>query len=85
LLGFPAYSNADMSVARTQGSASNCADVYFGKWSSLIIGDLLGINISASEHVNFTSDQIVLRMIKRTGILVGVPADFTVAVGAKIA
>lgn len=85
LLGFPAYSNADVSVGRTQGSATNCADVYFGKWSSLIIGDLLGINISASEHVNFTSDQIVLRMIKRTGILVGVPADFTVAVGAKIA
>jgi len=79
LLGFPAYSNADTSITRAKGTLTDGTIVYFGNWRSLIIGDLLGISFASSEHVNFKEDQVVLRMIKRTAIMVGVPLNFSIS------
>ncbi len=86
LLGYPLYAHAELLTNRTQGGASNCSNLYFGPFGhGMIFGDLLGMQFGVSEHVNWTTGQLSLRMLKRTAILVGVAGDFTVGTEFKIA
>lgn len=86
LHGFPIYAHSEIDVARTVGSAGNCSNMYFGPWkNAVIIGDLLGLLFGVSEHTQWATGQLDLRMIKRTAGLVGVPTAMTKQTGLKIA
>lgn len=86
LHGFPAYGHSEIAVNRTVGSATNCSVGYFGPWkAAVIIGDLLGLTFGVSEHTQWATGQLDLRMIKRTAGLVAVPEALTKQTGLKIA
>lgn len=79
LLGFPAYAHAELSITLTEGGQSDVGHIYFGPFGhGMIFGDLMGVQFGVSEHVNWTTGQLSLRMLKRTAILVGIPSDFTI-------
>lgn len=84
--GFPIIEHSEIKVDRTVGSGTNCSNMYFGPFRrAVIIGDRLGINFGVSEHTQWATGQLDLRMIKRTAVLVAVPADLTKQTGLKIA
>ncbi len=84
LQGYPVYTSDEILVNRVLTTSSDCSNIYFGAFGhGMIFGDLLGLTFGASEHVNWTSAAISIRMLKRTAILVGVPADFTRQVGVR--
>jgi len=86
LLGYPVWSTDVIRVDRTVGTLTTAGNVYFGPWGhGMIYGDLIGIMFGVSEHVLWNTAQLVARLIKRTGILVGVPADFTKYTGVNAA
>ena len=78
ILGYPVWTSDTMSVGRTQGSSTDATNVYFGPpFDSTLIGDLTGLDFAVSEHAAFHNAQLSLRLLKRTGILVTVPAAMT--------
>lgn len=83
LQGYPAYSHDQLLTNRAVGTSGNvCANMYFGPFqTSCIIGDLLGLTFGVSEHTNWSNGLLDLRMLKRTGILVAVPANMTKQTG----
>ncbi len=86
LHGFPLYSHSEIKTDRVVGSGTNCSNVYFGPWGmGYYLGDLLGLSFAVSEHTQWATGQLDLRMIKRTGGLVAIPQAFTVQTGVKIA
>lgn len=85
LLGFPYYTSDEISVTVTQGANSDTSRVYFGPWGhGFIIGDLLGLQFAVSEHILFDKFQLMFRLLKRTAMLVAIPADFTKMLGARV-
>ena len=86
LHSFPIIGHDQLAVNRVVGGGSNCSNMYFGPWkSSVIIGDLLGLSFAVSEHTQWATNQLDLRMLKRTASLVSVPENLTKQTGLKIA
>jgi len=86
MLGYPVWTTDVIRVDRTVGTLTTAGNVYFGPWGhGMIFGDLVGIMFGVSEHVLWNTAQLVARLIKRTAILVGVPADFTKYTGVNAA
>lgn len=84
--GFPMFEHSEINVDRTVGSSDNTSNMYFGPWrSAVVIGDLLGLQFGVSEHTQWATGQLDLRMIKRTAGLVAVPKAMTKQTGLKIA
>jgi len=85
ILGFPVYTTEQISTTRTVASDTDGSNIYFGPFQQgMIFGDLLGLTFDVSEHVAFNTAQLAMRLLKRTAILVGVPAYFTKCTGVKI-
>ncbi len=83
LLGYPLKTHSVIVTNRTQGINNDCSNAYFGPFRWIIFGDRTGISFGVSEHVNWTTDKLSVRMIKRTGILVALPAAFTKLIGLR--
>ena len=84
--GFPIFEHSEIQIDRTVGSGTNCSNMYFGPWrGAVVIGDLLGLQFGVSEHTQWATGQLDLRMIKRTAGLVAVPDAMTKQTGLKIA
>jgi HK97 family phage major capsid protein len=81
LLGFPVFTSDTISIARTIGTSTDSANIYFGPMGNfnMIFGDLRGWEVESSDQhsTNFAKWLITIRAFKRMGILVGVPANFT--------
>lgn len=86
LHGFPLYTHSELLVNRVVGtSGAVCSNVYFGPWrTGVIIGDRLGMQFGVSEHTQWATGQLDVRMIARAGALVGVPSAMTKQTGVKI-
>lgn len=85
MLGFPVYLSDQPSITRAY-TTNDGSTIYFGPFgSSLLVGDLGGISFGLSEHAHFQSNQIGARVVKRTGLLVGIPANFTKLIKCKAA
>jgi len=78
LLGYPAFVHSGIKSDRTKGSGTTLTNLYFGNWKKLIIGDLLGLTFATDPYSLFSNDQVKVRVIKRTGAVVGVPKSFVV-------
>ena len=78
VLGVPCFLHGGILTNRTKGTGANLTNIYYGNWQKLIIGDLLGLTFATDPYSLFTSDEIQLRVTKRTGIVVGVPKAFTI-------
>lgn len=74
LLNYPAISTT--AISRTRGTSSNESYIYFGNMSGMVIGDRSGTRFDVDPYGLFTTAQIRLRIIKRTGIVVWVPSMF---------
>jgi len=85
LLGYPVYTSEQ--IATNNGTGTNEAYVYFGPFGSyhMVFGDLMGFEVAASEQFKFSSFQIAVRGLKRTGILVAVPSAFTIYKNVTVA
>lgn len=84
LLGFPAFTTDQISITRTVGASTDCSNIYFGPFRlGMIFGDRTGVTFGLSEHVAWNTDQIALKVTKRTAIVVGVPSAFTKQTGVK--
>jgi len=88
LLGFPVFTEDQIDIGRTVGTSDDTTNIYFGPMDgfSMIYGDLLGLEFASSDsHASqFASWQITTRALKRTGILVGIPANFAVQTGVRM-
>jgi HK97 family phage major capsid protein len=78
LLGRPFKSLSGILKNRTNGTGTNQTNIYFGPPRTIIFGDRLGFTVDLNPWGKFQSFQIDIRGLKRTGILVGVPAAWTV-------
>jgi HK97 family phage major capsid protein len=75
LLGFPAFATAAISRLRT----ANDTTVYFGNPAGIVIGDRTGstFDVNPWAGTEFKAGQVLMRLIKRTGITIWVPSMFT--------
>lgn len=71
--GVPAYLTSVISKVRT----ANDTTAYHGDPSYIVIGDRMGTQFDVDPYGLFTTAQIRLRILRRTGILIWVPAYFT--------
>jgi HK97 family phage major capsid protein len=78
LQGYPAFVHNGILTNRTKGTGTALTNIYFGNFSKLIFGDLLGIQFDVDPYGLFNSDSVRVRVKKRTAILVGVPSAFTI-------
>jgi HK97 family phage major capsid protein len=74
LVGFKYDEHSGLLTNRTVGTGTNRTNIYFGPPQTIIFGDLLGFSIELNPWSKFSSFQIDIRGLKRTGILVGVPS-----------
>lgn len=81
ILGFPVEVVSSLSVAITRGSTGNTANAYFGPPNTVLFGDRMGIRWDVSDAPNWATYEIDARLIKRTGIVTGVPTAWTKLVG----
>ena len=79
LLGFQAM--ATTAISRTRGTSTNEAYIYFGNTSGIVLGDRAGTRFDVDPYGLFTTAQIRLRIIKRTGIVIWVPSMFCKTTG----
>lgn len=75
--GFPVFLSTAILTNRTVGTGTNRTNLYFGPPQSIIFGDLLNFRIDLNPYSKFSTYQIDVRGIARTGILVGVPSAWT--------
>lgn len=66
-------------IARNRGGGTNETTAYFGKPQYIVIGDRLGttFDVNPWSETEFKKGQILLRLVRRVGILVWVPGHFT--------
>jgi HK97 family phage major capsid protein len=77
ILGFPYRVHSGLRTNVTAGTGTTLSNIYFGPPQTIIFGDLLGFSIELNPWAKFSSFQIDIRGLKRTGILVGVPSAWT--------
>jgi len=78
LMGYPAFVHSGIKSDRTKGVGTALTNIYFGNWKKLIIGDRLGLTFATDPYSLFTTDTVRVRVVKRTGCVVGVPKSFVV-------
>lgn len=84
LQGFRAYSHDQILINRTVGTSTDCSNMYFGPWSvAVIVGRLLGMQFGVSEHTQWATGQLDLRMISRDAVLVAIPEAMTKQTGLR--
>lgn len=89
ILGFPVFTSDQIATTRVVGSSGAvCSNIYFGPMDTfnMIYGDLLGMQFASTDtHAStFATFQITIRALKRMGILVGIPKNFTKQTGVKL-
>lgn len=77
LLGFPYRVHSGLRTNVTAGTGTTLCNMYFGPPQTIIFGDLLGFSIELNPWSKFSTFQIDIRGVKRTGILVAVPSAWT--------
>jgi len=75
LLGVPTY--ATSVILRNRGAGTNETTAYHGNPAFIVIGDRMGTQFDVDPYGLFASAQVRLRLLRRVGILVWVPAYFT--------
>lgn len=75
--GVPTFPTS--SILRNRGGGTNETTAYHGDPSYLVIGDRAGVQFDLNpwSETEFKKGQVLLRVIRRVGILVWVPAYFT--------
>jgi len=76
LMGYPAFVHSGINQARTKSTGTALTNFYFGNWKKLILGDRLGLTFATDPYGLFTTDSVRVRVVKRTGCVVGVPKAF---------
>lgn len=71
------------SLSRTLVYKTSSTNIYFGPPSKIIFGDIAGMQFDIDPFSNFQKVLTNIRVIKRTGIAVAVPAAFTILHGVK--
>lgn len=66
-------------ISRVRGGGTNETTAYFGKPQFIVIGDRLGttFDVNPWSETEFKKGQILLRLVRRVGVLVWVPGYFT--------
>lgn len=77
LIGYPYAVHSGILTNRAVGTGTNRTSMYFGPPNTIIFGDLLGFSIDLNPWSKFSTFQIDIRGVKRTGILVAVPTAWT--------
>jgi HK97 family phage major capsid protein len=77
IIGFPFNAHSGILTNRAVGTGTNRTNLYAGAPRTIIFGDLLGFSIELNPYSKFASFQTDIRGVKRTGILVAVPAAWT--------
>jgi HK97 family phage major capsid protein len=76
LLGFPVFAT---SVIARSATTTSTTTLYFGNPKGIVFGDRMGTMFDVDPYGLFTTAQVRLRVIRRTGIAVWVPPRFTKA------
>jgi HK97 family phage major capsid protein len=77
ILGDQVLTHSGLLANRAVGTGTNRTNAYYGPPSTIIFGDLLGFEIALNPWAKFQTYQTDIRGLKRTGIMVGVPAAWT--------
>lgn len=84
LQGFKAFSHDQILINRTVGTSTDCSNMYFGPWGiAVIVGRLLGMQFGVSEHTQWATGQLDLRMLSREAVLVAIPEAMTKQTGLR--
>ena len=82
ILGFDAFTSEQVATDVTTGTEGNTSRIFFGNFmDGMLFGDRTEMSFGLSEHVGFASDTVGIRLLKRTGILVVLPALFSKQTG----
>jgi HK97 family phage major capsid protein len=84
ILGFPVEIISTISITTTRGSTGGTSNVYFGPPTAIIFGDRTGMRWDVSDAPGWNKYQMAARLVKRTGIVIGVPTAWTKLVGGTV-
>ena len=81
LLGRPVYLTNVLDVTKTVGGVSNNGSIYFGDPNTLIFGMKRDMRFEVSEHAQWATDKLDLKVTMRVGYTVANPAAWTEGLG----
>ena len=79
----PAYKTTNLTITETAGSNTDCSTAIVGDSSQVMIVERAGIEIAFSEHLYFTTDEIAVRALIRSAIVILQPAAVTLITGIR--
>lgn len=79
----PITKTNNLSIAQTVGGSTDCSTAIVGDSSQIYIVERQGIEIAASEHLYFSSDEIAVRAIARSTLVILQPAAVSLITGIR--
>jgi HK97 family phage major capsid protein len=73
-----------LSIAQTQGTASNGTTIYCGDFHYVKILERAAVDIAVSPHILFTTDQTAMRAIWRGAVAITQPAAVAAVAGFTV-
>ena len=83
LLGLPILTSTQISITTTTGTSTDTSYVIHGDGNFLKTLTRQAIEVMASPHVAFTSDQTAIRATRRAGLAITQPLAFSVMTGVR--
>jgi HK97 family phage major capsid protein len=83
ILGVPYAETTQIPVTLTQGTSTDCSDVFVGQWDEALVLERGGIEIATSDQILFQNYQTAIRAIVRRDFVVRHGIAFAVAIGVR--
>lgn len=79
----PAYKTNNLLITQTVGGSTDCSTAIIGDSSQIYIVERQGIELAFSEHLYFATDELAVRAIARSTIVIIQPAAVELVTGIR--
>lgn len=79
----PAFKTTNLTITETAGSSTDCSTAIVGDSSQVFILERSGVEVAFSEHLYFSTDELAVRAISRSSLVLLQPAAVTLITGIR--
>ena len=79
----PFYKTTNLIRTQTVGTSTDCTTVIIGDSSQVLILERQGVELMASPHVYFTTDELAVRATARSAVAILQPTAVTLLTGVR--
>ena len=79
----PAFKTTNLTITETAGSSTDCSTAIVGDSSQVFILERAGVEVAFSEHLYFNTDELAVRAISRSSLVLLQPAAVTLITGIR--